>query len=215
MALPYLDWAFEDGRSTNTWNGSATIESRRIGTLVIPTGRIMAFDPGWIEQAHKAFDFEVEPGEYPVILSVAHFDHGDTRNACAMVRFREDAPVAAWTEPRPNSYTVENGVGCFVDARGGELYRSLSEESRARLWPTHHRDADSNPGETVTWDVLILDASSGLNMMAFETGYGDGAYPCFVARDCSGNVLSVLTDFLVLGSAEEDEEGRRWWQFWK
>jgi Protein of unknown function (DUF4241) len=63
--------------------------------------------------------------------------------------------------------------------------------------------AAMNPGGgvfplTVAVDV---DPGSGTNVVAFSSGFGDGAYPSFVGLDRDGRPAVVLTDFGVLDAA--------------
>lgn len=43
-----------------------------------------------------------------------------------------------------------------------------------------------------------VDPASGANVVAFSSGFGDGAYPTFVGLGSDGQPAVVITDFGVL-----------------
>jgi hypothetical protein len=68
--------AFEDGRRFITSGGtSVTMRTWDAGALVLPTGRLTAYDPllyPWVEP----FTVRVAPGTYPVYLASPDVGHG-------------------------------------------------------------------------------------------------------------------------------------------
>jgi hypothetical protein len=106
--------------------GRITSDVFQAGDLVLPSGRIIACDPGWLWcKDVDPFTRTVPPGRYPVLLSVV--DSG--RTACAMVKFCSESPVRWEMALRPGEdlaelrrnqffgYGVDAGMGCFVDAQ--------------------------------------------------------------------------------------------------
>ena len=106
--------------------GRITSDVFQAGDLVLPSGRIIACDPGWLWcKDVDPFSRTVPPGRYPVLLSVV--DSG--RTACAMVKFCSESPVRWEMALRPGEdltelirnqffgYGVDAGMGCFVDAQ--------------------------------------------------------------------------------------------------
>lgn len=47
---------------------------------------------------------------------------------------------------------------------------------------------------------------TGQHYVASSSGYGDGVYSCFVARDHSGDIVAIKVDFMGLEDSEEFEE---------
>ena len=43
-----------------------------------------------------------------------------------------------------------------------------------------------------------LDPESGLNLIAFSSGWGDGCYPSYWGLDAQGQATCLLTDFRVI-----------------
>jgi hypothetical protein len=48
------------------------------------------------------------------------------------------------------------------------------------------------------WAELVVDPDTGANLVAFSSGYGDGAYPSFWGIDESGELCCLVTDFGIL-----------------
>jgi hypothetical protein len=106
--------------------GRITSDVVHAGDLVLPSGRIIACDPGWLWCKDVApFTRTVPPGRYPVLLSVVDY----WKIACAMVKFCSESPVRWKMALRPGEdfaelrrnqffgYGVDAGMGCFVDAQ--------------------------------------------------------------------------------------------------
>ncbi|HAO10726.1 MAG TPA: hypothetical protein DCQ51_06025 [Planktothrix sp. UBA8407] len=45
-----------------------------------------------------------------------------------------------------------------------------------------------------------LDESTGLNIIAFHSGWGEGCYSCYWGDDSQGNPVYLVTDFRLLES---------------
>ena len=61
-------------------------------------------------------------------------------------------------------------------------------------------------GEDRVPATLLLDPSTGANMIAFESGWGDGRYASYWGLDRDGAPVCLLTDFEVVNM---DESKRR------
>lgn len=46
--------------------------------------------------------------------------------------------------------------------------------------------------------VQLVDPASGVNLIAFETGWGDGHYPVWIGRTRGGPVACFIVDMLML-----------------
>jgi len=110
--------------------GHKTSDVFQAGDLVLPSGRIIACDPGWLWcKDVDPFTRTVPPGRYPVLLSVVDSGVDEGRTACAMVEFCSESPVRWEMALRPGedlaelrrneffAYGVDAGLGCFVDAQ--------------------------------------------------------------------------------------------------
>jgi tetratricopeptide (TPR) repeat protein len=222
-----------------------TFSTYELGELNLTSGHIVTCDPS-IEEAYRCpFIQCVEPGQYPVFLSVAYEEISGYANiACAMIRFREEAAIR-WELAQihvPGSsgsgevYGVDSGKGCFMDVDAAEVLfelRSYSFQEKAdintawltgdtrqtneaigvaidRSWNRFQQEfddrlnaeMDSNeirpPGQL--WANIQVSNSTQANIVAFSSGYGDGAYVSYWGYDAAGNLVSLVTDFALFPS---------------
>src|SRR5262249_18701040 len=132
--LMSLERALTDGARLRVFGANATIECRRIGKLLLATGRIVACDPFMVYDA-EPFEDIVKPGAYPVILSIAHLG-SDQRIAAATITFAPRKKPSEWwmamtanpqssrctrrgnvvTIERVSDVIVDYGCASFMDA---------------------------------------------------------------------------------------------------
>jgi hypothetical protein len=184
---PQLDYAkaFTPGAaiSVEFIEGASTgvIEVEEAGLLDVPSGQIAAYDP--LITSREPFAFAVEPGRYPVLVSLANIEGEPRRRTiAACVRFSA-AAVTEWKQalladenPRDLApremfgYGVDSGTGCFADAE------------------VNPQDLDEpEPIEE------YMQVTPGL--IAFTTGWGDGNYATFLGLDAEGKPAMLVTDF--------------------
>jgi hypothetical protein len=177
FAFPDLVRAFRDGEHF----GDGTVRVCALGPLVLPTGAIVACDPGFLRvMPQPAFTRRVPPGTYPVLLSLlarGQPDCRDERVACAAVRFR-DAPVQRWEMAlcrgqdldslKPGhffGYGVDGGRGCFVD-----------KSAVAGLAPAQRQFAEALKGLT-QWSYADFLAAMPAALRPLEPSAEDPALP--------------------------------------
>ncbi|WP_083267985.1 DUF4241 domain-containing protein [Lentzea guizhouensis] len=209
---------FEEGPVGRRTGGDEqqVISVREVGWLAMPTGRLVAADPFvlWPEDA-EPFTATFEPGKYPVTVSLVSWLDRDGfpdvrqgyRVAAAKLTVR-DEPAYVW-EPalvpgehvapmlpgQRFGYGVESSTGAFFDLSAAPAVDRLA--------------GDDLSGDCALIDALsavgggrgpanVTDVESGLNVVAFSTGWGDGVYPTWVGRNPSGDPVAFVTDFFVI-----------------
>lgn len=220
--------ALDHGALVATSVGTVRIEHRDIGSLQLPSGRIVASDP-MVDLQLPPFARQVTPGRYAVHLALAHVQrNNDERIAAAWLRFAE-GDVAVWEVAllegqRPSkspadtaAYGVDSGTGSFFSAEAAAFSADTTDLSESLA---DAMDATYRP--TRSWASLELGEEAGvpLNLVSFSSGWGDGGYTSWWGLDANGAPLLLLTDFAVL-DGEPDEEvatprttARPWWKFW-
>jgi uncharacterized protein DUF4241 len=173
------------------------VEQLPAGTLRMPSGRLIAADPAWIHADAQPFTATVAPGEYPVLLSLVRWADNPRhqRVAAAKLAIRGE-PAASWElallpgqdlrilgDGAFFGFGVDAGMGCFFDA--------TAAPAMARHSPTFVL-GDDTTGE-------LSDPEAGANLIAFSSGWGDGAYPTWIGRTTSGDIACFIADMLVLG----------------
>jgi hypothetical protein len=195
-----LETAFIKGTTEKVKSASVYFYGVTIGKLKIVSGRVVACDPMLIEEYGKPFTQRFPTGEFPVQLSIAKFDNGETL-AFARINF-SDVPVEKWEyalledqSPAPlegerkYGYVVDSGVGSFMDEESskafnknqassfeGELYKEMDKHY-------HHR-----------WRYALYNFGDH-NLASFSTGFGDGRYATYIGFDASGKPCRLVTDF--------------------
>ncbi|MGP4111510.1 DUF4241 domain-containing protein [Streptomyces sp. 4N509B] len=183
------------------------------GDLHLPTGRVTACDPTWDEPV-PGFTVSVAPGTYPVeVARLSHPPRGMGQRAITMVAAARlvisRAPTATWEMavlPGQDArllragtfygFGVDGGTGCFVDA-------SAAERLCARYWEALAEGLDED-GRAVfeeTEDGITTMTEDGVNLIAYPSGYGDGAYPVWIGRDAGGGVTCFVADMCMVGDA--------------
>ncbi|GAA2388975.1 DUF4241 domain-containing protein [Dactylosporangium salmoneum] len=172
------------------------------GHLHLPSGRLIAADPSSLDLGAKPFSVTVPPGSHPVAISLATFVD-DTRHSRVTAARLDvgDRPAVRWAlalcdgqEPVDLGYReffgfgVDAGMACFVDSdsidRMKDVWRTLGG-----LVEPHYRTIGSG------------------DMVAWSSGWGDGAYPTWIGYDTTGAVTCFVADMLLFSTDDEDEDG--------
>jgi hypothetical protein len=179
-----------------------------VGAVNLATGRLVVRDNDWCvpDSGHEreAFAEEFPPGRYRVVLSLVDFDKPGVppRGAAAKVVIRDEAPVSWEMALRPGQdlsklgdeeffgFSVDSGQGCFLDVTALPLLGRLQD----------NRDEWERIRDEVMRDgwTEVTDAESGLNIILFDCGMGDGAYPTWIGRSAGGEVVCFISDLELL-----------------
>ncbi|MFI6288445.1 DUF4241 domain-containing protein [Streptomyces sp. NPDC051018] len=176
------------------------LESHIAGSLRLPTGRVIASDPDDYFLADRApYTVTVPPGTYRVFLNVVRSPEGigmSPRVAACGLLIR-DEQVSSWElallpgeDPRllrdgdAYGFGVDSGMASFMDA--------------AAVQEVVGGDHRLGEGQVAGVRLAFLDGSdSGADLVAFESGWGDGTYPVWIGRTPSRAVACFVADMLL------------------
>jgi Protein of unknown function (DUF4241) len=202
--------ALFDGARVNSPNGVVEIETAEAGTLDLPTGRVIACDPGMLTENGSLTPLArtISPGRYPVQISIAKFAAGGRRVAFATVRLGASPPVrfepamregddpSSFKDGETPAHGVDSGTSCFIDVRAAEeLVRRNAD------WDYRWNGFGALIGfsQNEEWKNVAVDPQAGLNLVEFSSGFGDGRYTSYWGFDSEDRVACLLTDFGLLG----------------
>ncbi|MFI7453492.1 DUF4241 domain-containing protein [Nonomuraea sp. NPDC049714] len=190
------------------------------GDLALPTGSLIAADPTGLifPEEFEAFTQTVPAGRYPLRLSVARFsdDPGHVR-VCAAVLVVQQVPTVRWEQallPGQDpaklgegeffGFGVDGGVGCLLDASLLDHFAAVLDDREDGTTGWVELVSGDGPGLHIagTRTATLPGPAGEPSLTAFESGFGDGAYPVWFGRDDNGQVTTVVVDFLVLAGAE-------------
>jgi len=195
--------------------GIVTVQVSQIGMLRMPSGALIACDPGYLyeppglvetyayQQSHQPFSATAAPGEYPVMLSAFRWLAGSGPIEAAVKVWVGDGQVTSWEMAlRPGEdlrtlpddgffgFGVDSGTGCFYDASAAPALAPLAEG----FVLGHETTAE------------ITDQESGANLIAFHSGWGDGSYPVWIGRTAAGDIACFIADMLLFDNVIPDPE---------
>jgi Protein of unknown function (DUF4241) len=184
-----------------------------IGTLHLPTGRIVACDPFFAGIA-LPFGRAVRPGAYAAQICLVTLPPYGERVALARILFQPEGRSTRFEEALKEfadagRYYVEAGLGSFMD----EMTRQRFAEVMARFYQerpegNYYDDVlaaelkksavnPEDPRDVGSWNLHVLPGSD-LNIAMFASGLGDGAYSSYWGLDDASQVVSLTTDFGIL-----------------
>lgn len=176
------------------------------GALVLPTGRVVADDIYFFSLV--PFERALPPGSHPVHLLELESPSFGERVAAAMIRVAPGDPVSWELAVVPGAdpttlgpdeffgFAVDSGTAAFTSAEAvaklegvlaGDWYQRQIEE---QMFPSaeEHR----------VWADIVVDEQAGLNVIGFDSGFGDGDYPSYFGLDADGNPLVLLANFEII-----------------
>ncbi len=190
-----------------------SVEVEELGMLNLPTGKIIANDPLTAYQDQSFID-SVKPGSYPVYIYVHNIDD-DKRVSLAEIRFTDATPVRFETalaegetledlntlgEDEFFGYGVDSGTGGFMDVATYKMLEALEDG---------FEDLNDELDQSYVHTYSTANATfpnTDNNIVAFSSGFGDGAYPSFWGFDEAGNRCCLITDFITIQEEENDED---------
>ena len=209
------------------------IDVMDIGPCSIPTGEFLVGDPlvSLRDIKQEVYLQKIPTGEFKTEVCVVKASNGDCdRYAAIRLKFN-DNKIAYYEEAMVGNeefdniqegdyfgFNVDAGLACICDKKLHKLYcdfdRKFDKENPdgniyddyfAKLFEESYKD---NPkyqrdgGDWINW--TIPDTNYHLPM--FQSGFGDGAYPVYLAYDKDGNVCQLIVELIDIELAYSDEE---------
>lgn len=210
--------AFKTGHRFRRDEWQYEMEVAHIAELCLPTGKIVAADPGNLDhQVESHFQREVLPGRYPVDIAIRHTGRvGEAskfaNTACMRIRFH-DAPVTQWImaltgdqnieELAPfqiYGYGVDVGMGSFADSQGLATVLQQYKKQGKNLYDEFYFERvlpayEASDGGSAD---IMLDPTTGANLVVCSSGQGDGCYASYWGLADDGREVCLVTDFGLL-----------------
>jgi hypothetical protein len=158
----------------------------------------------------EPFEQVIPPGDYPIILTVAHFlAASDQRVAMATIQVSNEAPVT-WQMATLAGQEIrvlkdDQFYGYGVDSGCGYLMAWEAAQFLSQKYDADEEYADRVINQmrqtyvhTWEWAKLELNTAGGLNAAVFSSGLGDGTYASYFGYNPLGQVVCLITDFGLL-----------------
>ena len=192
------------------------IESFEAGKINLPTGKIVACDPV-LTNDMKAFKINFPQGEFPVLV---HKERESNCIAYVEIVFGNQE-VATWEMAVCDGqnikdlkgeeifgYPVESGMGCFMDletqnilnALESELFKKKGNDFLGIYEDFFHQHFYDENGAIDQFAFLKPYENKQGTIFAFETGYGEGFYACYIGFDEQKNPAKIIAEFIEIKS---------------
>lgn len=174
-----------------------------IGKLKVPSGKIIACD-NVTQFAARPFINQFPKGEFPVELSMATFSRDNNIPAFSRILFNNH-PVTEWEtaliagqKPIPidgdlaYGFSVDAGIALFIDSAANAFYHREHPISYEDLYVKPYEKHPEKSPQYFTYNF------NQYNLIAYQSGFGDGSYSSYIGFDGDGNISVLLVDFQVI-----------------
>lgn len=194
---------------------SPLIESFDVGLLHLSSGRVVACDP-IITNDKEPFETQFPKGDFPIHI---HKERETDCVAYVEVVF-SDKEISYWkmatckgqkaedlAEGEVFGYPVQSGMGCIMDVDTQELINELEQELFTQKGEAFmgiyeeffHSYFTDGKGGVQPYALPIPKADAPNNLIATETGYGEGFYASYIAFDKDKHPVKLITEFIEVG----------------
>lgn len=166
--------SFQDAQHLKVSADIVTLEYHQIADLILTSGNVLACDLYACSEHHPFIAEAISPGEYPVLLAIAHFENTDQRVAFAAVQISKSFPVkwvpATSTEKTALNgnefiYGVDSGIGSFMDVEVvSDLLEMLDEREKAELIEDEFAKTYT---PTWAWANILVKQETGGNVLVW------------------------------------------------
>ncbi len=199
---------------SKTFVENTLLETFDVGKIHLPTGDLVACDP-LVTNDMKPFKVRFPSGEFPAFL---HKEKESNCVAYAEIVFSGDE-IAEWkmaTTEGQNiedlqgeeifGYPVESGMGCFMDSETQEdlnelenkLFHSRGADFMGIYEEFFHEHFFDENGAIDQYAFLKPDDGKVGNILAFETGFGEGFYASYIGFGKDNQPVKIVTEFIEI-----------------
>jgi len=193
------------------------LETYEVGKIHISSGQIVASDV-LISPDHSAFTQEFPKGNFPVFV---HKERESNCIAYAEIVFDKNQLAENWAlalcdhqnpedlkEGEIFGYPVESGMGSFMDKDAQSSLNQLEQELFHKKGADfmgiyeeffHSHFFDEN-GAIDQFAVLKPYDGKKENIIAFETGYGEGFYASYIGYSSGNKPVKLISEFIEIGT---------------
>ena len=184
--------------------GSAVrIKRVSLGRIAIPSGEVLVTDPSYLgygSDEERPLQKRVAPGDYEVVLSACTSSDKIVMINMVKLIIQEDVGPLSYVpalkadeDPsavKPHGFAsvgVDTGVACLADYREAITYGMRLQDHIYR------------PEGSGTYGAFAAQNEKLPGLVYFESGTGDGGYPCFWGIGPMGETTCLVVDFETLG----------------
>jgi len=191
------------------------LETYEVGEIHISSGFIVASDP-LISPDHFAFTQEFPKGDFSVLI---HKERESNCIAYAEIVFDKNKIAENWKlalsdnqniedlkDEEIYGYLVESGMGSFMDKDAQNSLNVLEQELFHKKGADfmgiyeeffHSHFFDEN-GAIDQFSILKPYNDKRENIVAFETGYGEGFYATCIGYSKDNQVVKLISEFIEI-----------------
>lgn len=192
--------AFEGLAPEVDFTGTLSVHS--VGNLNVQSGLIVACDPAFVSAEHvNPFETLVPIGQWPVTAVVLNLPE-DKRVAALKVIWSDDAVeyfTPAFSKDEQNicaerrylpAVGVDSGTAAILSV---EAIEPASERIKSGDVFAHGAADPKQQNPSDLW--MNVHFENGSNIIVCDSGWGDGSYASFFARNAEGKTVGYYLDF--------------------
>ncbi|MFN8256893.1 MAG: DUF4241 domain-containing protein [Bacteroidales bacterium] len=188
-------------------------EVRKIGTLHVPTGRIVVCDP-LAEPETDPLVQDFPKGDFPVYLyftknndiAFAELRFSEKTAEKWQMALLEEEDTDELEENEIFGYVVSSSLGCFMDTKGQEKMlrheMQLMEEMGDDFLSYYDNYMDNlfygKGAESELYATVKPFQEEKDNVIVFQAGMGEGFYASYIGFDSQGIPVKLVTDFNII-----------------
>ncbi len=194
-----------------------TLETYEVGNIHISSGKIVASDP-LISPDHSAFTQDFPKGDFPVLV---HKERESNCIAYSEIVFDRDQIAETWSLALSDNqkiqdlkngeiygFLVESGMGSLMDknaqvslnALEQELFHKKGADFMGIYEEFFHSHFFDEKGAIDQFAILKPYDSKPENIVAFETGYGEGFYASYIGYSKENQPVKLISEFIEIGN---------------